>query len=344
VAAVGPAPGGGRGAARALLAALLVAVAPAAAPAHRLAPALLELFERDAGRVEVRFKLPLELPSGSQLVPELPPGCVEESPPEAAPEGTGVVLHWFARCGETGLVGSQIALRGLASSGSNALLRVELADGRSFRTVLHAGAPVFSIPERESRLDVVRSYARLGIEHILTGVDHLLFVFGLVLLVHGGRALLATVTAFTLGHSVTLSLAALGFVHFPSAWIEVLIAGTILWLAAELALPPRDPPGWMRRAPWGMAGGFGLLHGLGFAGALAEVGLPDTEIPLALLAFNLGIEIGQLAFVALVLAAGWMLRRPLATAPLWLARAPVTAMGALAAYWCLERGAAALGL
>jgi hydrogenase/urease accessory protein HupE len=335
---------GGRGAARALLAALLVFGLPAAASAHRLAPALLELFERDAGRVEVRFKLPVELPSGSQLVPELPPGCAEEAPPEATPEGTGVVLHWFVRCAETGLVGSQIGLRGLASSGSNALLRIELADGRSFRTVLHAGAPAFSIPERESRLDVARGYSRLGIEHILTGVDHLLFVFGLVLLVRVGRALLATVTAFTLGHSITLSLAALGFVHFPSAWIEVLIAGTILWLAAELALPPRDPPDWMRRAPWVMAGSFGLLHGLGFAGALAEVGLPDAEIPLALLAFNVGIEIGQLGFVAAVLAAAWLLRGPLAAVPQWLARAPVTAMGALAAYWCLERGAAALGL
>lgn len=327
-----------------LLAGLLVFALPAAALAHRLAPALLELFERGAGRVEVHFKLPVEQPSGAQLAPELPPGCVEEAPPEASPEGTGVVLHWFVRCGDGGLVGSQVALRGLASSGSNALLRIELADGRRLRAVLHAGAPSFHVPERESRLDVAKGYGRLGIEHILTGFDHLLFVFGLVLLVRGGRALLATVTAFTLGHSVTLSLASLGFVRFPSAWIEVLIAGTILWLAAELALPQRDPPGWMRRAPWVMAGTFGLLHGLGFAGALAEVGLPDAEIPLALLAFNVGIEIGQLSFIAAVVGAGWSLRGPLAALPQWLARAPVTLMGALAAYWCLERGAAALGL
>jgi hydrogenase/urease accessory protein HupE len=328
----------------ALLAAAVAAVVPAAALAHRLAPALLELFERGEGRVEIRFKIPVEQPEGSRLEPVLPAGCVAEGAPEATPEGTGVVLHWFARCGAAGLLGSQVSVKGLASSGTNALLRIELEDGRRYRTVLHAGAPSFLVPERESRLDVAHGYARLGVEHILTGFDHLLFVFGLVLLVQGGRALLATVTAFTLGHSVTLSLAALGFVHFPSAWIEVLIAGTILWLAAELALPP-DPSRLMRRKPWLMAGAFGLLHGLGFAGALAEVGLPQGEIPLALLAFNVGIEVGQLAFVVLVLAALWLLRRgPLSHAPGWLARAPVTAMGALAAYWCFERSAAALGL
>ncbi len=326
----------------ALLAGLLVVALPAAALAHRLAPALLELFEREDGRVEVRFKLPAEQPSGAELRPLLPPQCVAEAPPEATPEGTGVVLHWFVRCGEDGLVGSQVALQGLAASGSNALLRIELADGRRLRAVLHAGEPAFPVPSRESRKDVLRGYGRLGALHILTGFDHLLFVFGLVLLVRGGRSLVATVTAFTAGHSVTLSLAALGFVHFPSAWIEVWIAATILWLAAELAPPEPDPRRLMRRAPWAMAGAFGLLHGLGFAGALAEVGLPEGEIPLALFAFNVGIEIGQLAFVALVLAAGRILRGPLTRAPGWLARAPVTAMGALAAYWCLERGATAL--
>jgi hydrogenase/urease accessory protein HupE len=321
-----------------------VALAPEPARAHRLAPAVLELVESEGGRVAVRFTLPAEQPPAASLRPELPPACVEAAPPQAAPEGTGVVLAWSLRCEPAGLVGARIALRGLAASGSNALLRVELADGRSFRAVLHAGAPEFSVPERESRGDVARDYARLGIEHILTGIDHLLFVFGLVLLVSGRRALLWTVTAFTIGHSVTLSLAALGFVEFPSAWIEVLIAGTILWLAAELALPRPDPQSWMRRAPWRMAGSFGLLHGFGFAGALAEVGLPQAEIPLALAAFNLGIEIGQLAFVAVVLLAQQLLRRLRVELPGALARAPVTAMGALAAYWCLERSAAALGL
>ena len=329
---------------RIALLAAFCALVPVAASAHRLAPALLELIERGDGRVDVRFKLPLEQPTGADLRPELPPHCAPMGDPVATQEDTGVVLRWTEQCDAGGLVGSRVALAGLAGSGSNALLRIELTDGRTLRAVLHEGAPSFEVPARQQRIDVASGYLRLGALHILTGFDHLLFVFGLVLLVRGGRALFFTVTAFTLGHSVTLSLAALGYVHFPSAWIEVLIAGTILLLAAELARPDPDPHDVMRSRPWLVAGGFGLLHGLGFAGALAEVGLPADEIPLALLSFNLGIEAGQLAFVLVVLAMGWLLARPLARAPGWLAHAPVTAMGALAAYWCLERGAAALGI
>jgi hypothetical protein len=328
---------------RRLLAFCAVTLLPLAASAHRLAPALLELFERDAGRVDVRFKLPEELPVGADVTPALPEGCTPLGDPSAAREGTGVVLTWSEQCAN-GLVGGRVALSGLEGSGSNALLRIQLVDGRSFRAVLHPGMPSLTVPERESRLGVARGYLRLGVEHILTGFDHLLFVFGLIWLVREGRRLVATVTAFTLGHSVTLSLAALGFVRFPSAWIEVAIAMTILWLAAELARAPGGAPSALRRWPWAMAGAFGLLHGLGFAGALAEVGLPEGEIPLALASFNAGIELGQLAFVAIVLAAGWLLSRPLARAPGWLARVPVTAMGALAAYWCFERAVAALGV
>jgi hydrogenase/urease accessory protein HupE len=324
---------------------LTLAASPLAASAHRLAPALLELIERGDNRVDVSFKVPEEQPIGYELRPELPESCSAEGEPQAAREGTGIVMRWSERCA-SGLVGARVGLSNLESSGSNALLRVQLADGRSFRAVLDARSPSFEVPERESRLHVVRGYAQLGVHHILTGFDHLLFVFGLVLLVHKGRRLLWTITAFTLGHSVTLSLAALGFVHFPSAWIEVLIAGTILWLAAELARGETAPEkaSALRRRPWLMAGAFGLLHGLGFAGALAEVGLPEGEIPLALLSFNVGIECGQLAFVAVVLAAQRLLARPLEGAPGWLARAPVTAMGALAAYWCFERAASALGV
>jgi hypothetical protein len=333
-----------RAALRALAAcALALALVPATAHAHRLAPALLELIERGEGRVDVRFKLPIEQPAGSDLRPELPPQCVALSQPAAAQEDTGLVYRWSVRC-DAGLVGARVALAGLAESGSNALLRIELADGRHLSAVLYDGAPSFDVPARQGAQDVARAYLRLGFLHILTGFDHLLFVFGLLLLVGGGRPLFFTVTAFTLGHSVTLSLAALGYVHFPSAWIEVVIAGTILLLAAELGRPDPDPHDAMRRAPWLVAGGFGLLHGLGFAGALAEVGLPQDEIPLALASFNVGIELGQLAFVFGVLAAWRVLARPLANAPAWLARVPATAMGALAAYWCLQRGATALGL
>ena len=233
-----------------------------------------------------------------------------------------------------------IGVQGLAEAGGNALLRIVLRDGRRIQAVLHGGEPVFEVPARPSALQVFADYLRLGVLHIATGTDHLVFVFGLLLLAAGPRPLVATVTAFTAGHSVTLSLAALGVVRFPSAPIEVLIALTILALAVELARGPDAPPSALRRRPWAVAFGFGLLHGFGFAGALAEIGLPEQEIPLALFSFNVGIEAGQLAFVALVLALRALFAPLSRLAPPWLARAPITAMGALAAYWCLDRGAA----
>ena len=226
---------------------------------------------------------------------------------------------------------------GLATGKTDALVRIMLADGRVVQGVLRAGEPRLAIPVRARRVDVLRSYAKLGIEHILTGPDHLLFVFGLLLLVASPGLLVRTITAFTAGHSVTLSLAALGLARLPSRPIEVGIAVSVFLLAVELSRDPRPTPTLMRRAPWAIAGLFGLLHGLGFAGALAEVGLPDGEIPTALFAFNVGIEIGQLCFVGIVLAAGVAVasivtrRIPAAR---WI---PVYAMGSLSALWCIER-------
>jgi hydrogenase/urease accessory protein HupE len=288
------------------------------------------------------WKTPLQQPVGSSVRPELPEGCESVGFGDVAREDTGLVLRQVVDCGETGLVGRSVAVRGLETSGTNALVRVALLDGRRVQAVLHARDPELRISRRQSALEVARDYGRLGMVHILGGLDHLLFVFGLVLLVSGRRRLLYTVTSFTLGHSVTLSLAALGYVAFPTALVEVVIAATIVALALELARPATPKPGWMRRAPWAMAFGFGLLHGLGFAGALAEVGLPAEEIPAALLAFNLGIEVGQIAFVLAVLAARRGLGGVIDAAPTWALRAAVYGMGGLAVYWCLDRGAGLL--
>jgi hypothetical protein len=179
----------------------------------------------------------------------------------------------------------------------------------------------------------------MGCEHLLGGVDHLLFVLGLVLWLRRPRRLLAAVTGFTLGHSLTLSLATLGLVRVPAAPVEVGIAASLFWLATRLArgegagVPPAQP--------WRMAAGLGLLHGLGFAGALTQAGLPPGEIPLALFAFNLGIELGQLVAVAALLAALAAPRAARLRAPRWLARAPAYAIGTLAAALVLERAFAA---
>ncbi len=321
------------------VAALALAFAPAVATAHPLAPALLDLHERGEGKVEVAWKLPRRTLAGVDRSPELPPTCHRVETLPRVVTGLSVTERWIADCGAGGLVGQRVGVRGLDATSTDALLRVTLADGHVIQRVLRPDAAFVDVPEATPGLEVAQDYGTLGLEHILTGADHLLFVFGLLLLVGGGRRLVQTITAFTVGHSITLSLAATGFVHFPSRPIEVAIALSIFWLAVDLARHAERRASWMRRAPWLMAGSFGLLHGLGFAGALAEAGLPAGEIPLALLSFNLGIETGQLLFVAAMLAASSLLRGLAPRVPIWLARVPVYAMGSLAAYWCIERAA-----
>ncbi len=323
----------------ALLAGVSLLLGAVPARAHPLAPALLELREHGGGRVEVKFKTPAKRLPGTNLVPLLPESCSTTAQPTLEREGTGIVERYAVACSAS-LSGARIGIRGLEASRNDALLRVELADGRHFQSVLRSSEPSLLIPARPSRLAVLRDYVRLGVEHIASGLDHLLFVFGLLVLV-GARTgpLLKTVTAFTVGHSVTLSLAVLGFVAFTSGLVELAIAGSIFVLGAELAQPSGAAPSRLRRFPWTMAGAFGLLHGFGFAGALAQVGLPSGEIPLALFAFNVGIELGQLAFVGLVLAAWRLVARVQVPMPPGSRALPAYGIGCLAAYWCIERAA-----
>jgi hydrogenase/urease accessory protein HupE len=321
----------------ALLAALALA-APAAG--HPLAPSLFDVRERESGLLDVVWKTSLLQPSGSDLRPELPSHCAPVVDPTAAREANSFTLRWTVDCGSRGIVGERLRVLGLDRSRTDALVRVDLWDGRRLQTVLSGGDAAFVVPERQRPARVAIDYSHLGVEHILSGLDHLLFVLGLVLLVRSRRALLYTVTAFTLGHSVTLSLAVLGFVSFPPRLVEVAIALSILVLAAELARPSEGHGGVLRRRPWLLAFAFGLLHGLGFAGALAEVGLPPEEIPLSLLSFNVGIELGQLVFIAAVLLARAALRPRAERGPTWLQAVPAYAIGSLAAFWCLERAAA----
>ncbi|MCP3920941.1 MAG: HupE/UreJ family protein [bacterium] len=323
----------------ALLVGISLLLGAGLARAHPLAPALLELREQGGGRVEVKFKTPAKRLPGTNLVPLLPESCSTTAPPTLEREGTGIVERYAVACNTT-LAGARVGIRGLEASGTDALLRVELADGRHIQSVLRSSEPSVVIPERPSRLGVLRDYVRLGVLHIASGLDHLLFVFGLLVLVAARTGpLLKTVTAFTVGHSVTLSLAVLGFVAFPSGLVELAIAGSIFVLGAELVQAPGQAPGTLRRFPWAMAGAFGLLHGFGFAGALAEVGLPSGEIPLALFAFNVGIELGQLAFIGLVLAAWRLVVRVQVPLPRWSSALPAYGIGCLAAYWCIERAA-----
>lgn len=313
-----------------------------AAYGHPLNPALLDVRELANDVYEVRWRVPVGGAATTPLVPVLPASCAALGPPVQAviQAGQSVTSQWKLQCAQGGLVGQALGVSGLEERRTEALLRVQLADGRSLQTVLRAGSSSFDVPARASMVEVARSYGRLGIVHILSGPDHLLFVFGLMLLVGAGagerRRLLWTITAFTCGHTVTLSLAALGVVRIPARPVEVLIALSIFVLGLELVRPRGERR--LGARPWWMAGAFGLLHGLGFAGALAEVGLPTGDIPAALLSFNLGIEVGQVLFVAALLAL-WRAWRLLPGQ--WTARfGPklcAYAIGALSTLWMLER-------
>lgn len=341
----------------------------ATAVAHPLAPALLALHEDGQGRVEVRLRESRLRPSAARLQPRFDSRCRFTEVATLDDDATAATRVWQGACDSPGLAGSRIEIDGLAASPTTVVLRLALADSRVLHTVLDAGESSFTVPTHPGALVVFGTYFRLGLEHIAGGFDHLLFVAGLLLLA-GRRRIVSTVSAFTLGHSATLALAALGYAVLPSGPIELAIAVSVLWLAVDLAqtsiqdTSPRrhgdtEVPGfsvppclrgeksslasdgaassWMRRCPWLMAGSFGLLHGLGFAGALHEVGLPDLDVAPALFAFNLGIEMGQLIFVGVCLVATRFGRKLRWNVRASWRRVPIEAMGALAGYWCVDR-------
>lgn len=313
------------------------------AHAHPLAPSLLELRQTDGGRFAVRWKTSAFRPTGARLAPILPEWCTRVGDETTQDDPAALERRFTVDCGERGLRGATLGVADLDVSRTLALVRVELADGTLVRELLDGARPATVVPERQTRLDVARQYLELGIEHLLTGIDHLLFVLCLCLLVPERRTLAWTITAFTAGHSVTLTLATLGLVRFPQSVAETAIAFSIVLLAAELLrdgggvaqTPP--PASWIRRRPWAMAFTFGLLHGLGFAGALSDVGLPQSDIPAALLTFNLGIEIGQLAFVLALLLLARLARPLLVRLPERAVRLPAYAIGCLAAFWFWSR-------
>ncbi|MEJ2531809.1 MAG: HupE/UreJ family protein [Halioglobus sp.] len=324
---------------RLLLTLVLGLIAAQLAHAHRFAPSLLKVDEIARHTYNVVWKTPAQATSPVPLRPVWPESCEVLNASPMQLEGTGRVGNWQLRCdalGEDGLVGNTLGISGLGANQASAMVMVNLLDGRQYQQVLNAEQPEFVIPEESSAGEVMTDYAYLGMEHIWGGIDHLLFVFGLLLLVGGGTRLLWTITAFTVGHSITLSLVTLGFFDYPVALVEFTIALSIFVLAVELTRISKHDVLW--RNPWWLAGGFGLLHGMGFAGALAETGLPQSNVPLALLFFNVGIEIGQIAFILVVLAVWFVIRKPLAP---WQEQAmpvPVYILGSLSAMWCIERG------
>ena len=232
-----------------------------------------------------------------------------------------------------------MGVSGLAANQSSAVVSVRPHPDLFFQEVLTAANPSFTVPAQRSALATALHYSWLGAEHIAVGVDHLFFVAGLLLLVGWGARLVYTVTAFTVGHSITLALVSLGYMTNPEALIEWLIAVSIWVLALELSRSDHTSRFWNK--PWYLSGVFGLLHGMGFAGALAETGLPQMHLPTALLFFNVGVEVGQLAFIALLTLAGAMISK-ISRAP-WLQIAPVYLLGTVSTFWVLDRTGSLFG-
>lgn len=317
---------------------LLSLILPQAAFAHESRPAYLEINETSPGRYDLLWRTPVL--SGMRLPVELQfaQGARNVTVPTVRELPDSLLERRVIEM-PGGLAGTRIEFAGLQGTITDVLVRVQLRDAPHATWLVHPARPWLEISAARTRLAVAGAYLRHGVDHILLGYDHLLFVFALMLIVRGVAPLLWTITAFTVAHSITLALATGGYVRIPGPPVEAAIALSVLLLAGEIVRQQRGEPGLTARWPWLVAFSFGLLHGFGFAGALSEIGLPRGDIPLALFSFNVGVELGQLAFVGVVLGlfalAKWIKR----AAPLEREARPAAsyAIGSLAAFWFFER-------
>jgi len=332
-----------------LICALMAVLLAQPALSDELRPGYLEMRQTSPGTYNLLFKIPAR---GEDLrlaiYVKLPEGTQDVGLPRVSfSDGAYVERRTIRRDG--GLAGQAVSIEGLSATSTDVLVRVESLEGAIQTERLSPTKTSFLIQAVPGSGEVAATYLRLGVEHILFGFDHLLFVLALVMLVRDWRRVAITVTAFTIAHSITLAAATLGFVNVPGPPVEATIALSIMLVSVEILNARRGKPSLTARLPWLVAFSFGLLHGFGFAGALAEVGLPQHAIPVALLFFNLGVEIGQLAFVAAVLTAGGLFRTALALRlkPALIQRAvnrldviAAYAIGTVAAFWLIERTSA----
>ena len=324
------------------LMALLVGIAVLAhAPsvrAHESRPAYLEITETAPGRYDVLWRTPLLSGMPLPVALKLPAGARNVTEPGVREFPDSIVERRLVEV-DGGLAGKRVEFVGLQATITDVLARVQLRDGAYSTTLVHPSKPWIDIAGSQGALAVFGTYLKHGIDHILLGYDHLLFVLALMLIVRSTRVLVWTITAFTIAHSITLALATLGVVHVPGPPVEATIALSILLLAAEILRVRRGQRSLTAQWPWVVAFSFGLLHGFGFAGALTAIGLPKGDVPLALFAFNVGVEVGQLLFIAVVLGLLALAKRlPLPRAVTQHAL-PVAsyAIGTLAAFWFVER-------
>jgi hydrogenase/urease accessory protein HupE len=307
------------------------------AEAHESRPAYLEIRQTAPGRYAILWRTPVLSGQRLPVALRLPTGVRGVSEPVVQELNDSRIERWTIEADSGAFGGHRIEFPGLQATITDVLVRIQMLDGTSSTTLVHASQPWVEMTTSRGRWEMALSYLAYGVQHILFGFDHLLFVLGLLLLVRGAGPLLKTITAFTVAHSITLALATLGAVHLPPPPVEAIIALSIVFLASELVKQQRGVVGLAQQYPWVIAFAFGLLHGFGFAGTLTRVGIPTSDVPLALLMFNLGVELGQLGFVAVCLLTAHSLRSLEIRWPRWARAAPAYAIGSLAAFWVIER-------
>jgi hypothetical protein len=311
--------------------------------AHEIRPALLEITEQEPGWFEVMWKTPMRGDLALALEPILPPSMVPYGPPSSHTVPGANIRYATYQVEGGSLAGETITIDGLTALQIDTMVRINFADGSSQSAILRPSAPSFEIPSPETKAKVAWIYLRMGIDHILKGVDHLLFVLGLLLIVGNRYTLLKTITAFTIAHSITLAIATLGYASAPGPPLNAAIALSILFLGPEIVRVWRDEISFTIRHPWVVAFAFGLLHGFGFASGLSAIGLPASEIPIALLLFNVGVEAGQLFFVLIIVALERSFHILAIHWPRWVEALPAYAVGGLGAFWTVQRVAMMVG-
>jgi hydrogenase/urease accessory protein HupE len=288
--------------------ALLFILAAATAQAHDARPNYVQITETELNTFSVMWKVPASMPGGALPYPTLPEGCVADRQPAWQLTGAEYLGQQVFRC-DAGLSGRTVGIEFPTINPSlSTLYKIRLANGENHLRILKPSETEWTVPDEENRFAVATQYTALGIEHIWIGIDHLLFVACLVFIAGTSRRLLITITGFTVAHSITLALSALDLVRIPTPPVEAMIALSVVFMAWEIAKGNRDSL--THRYPIAVAASFGLLHGFGFAAVLRDIGLPQTELPTALLFFNVGVEIGQVLFV-LALVAAFLVLRPL---------------------------------
>ncbi|WP_338733550.1 HupE/UreJ family protein [Mangrovimonas cancribranchiae] len=303
--------------------------------AHEIRPAYLQIEQQSETTYNVLWKVPTSGDLVLKIYPEFEDGFQLQESGLSKPV-SGAMIHQYSLNGNRSLQGSRIKIQNLKKTMVDVLVTIKYLNGEKTTLMLKPDKPETLLSGKTSKWQVVQSYTVLGVEHIWFGIDHLLFVLALIIITTGFKKIVKTITAFTLAHSITLSLAVLGYANLPGPPVEAVIALSIVFLASEMIKLHQGKPSLTAQKPWLVAFSFGLLHGFGFAGALTDVGLPQSEIPLALAFFNIGVELGQIVFVIAVSAVLSLLAFK-KDWPVVAKKVPAYAIGSIAAFWTIER-------